>query len=269
MFAVALCVLLNVAVLLVVMMSRTSVREPFFVDRNAFNHSYNASFKAFPFVPPPPPKPQPRPLCPVCPDCPTCSVCPTRPTCPECPVVDKCPTNDVVAAEKSTESCVWGANHNVAAKNIGKAPCDVGGEAVVEKGHTDYQVMQGGTWIWKPLVQPNEPVGEGPLINFNNKFTVPAQTTVTVKLIVDDCADLFVNCNRVGRANLFNDDGTALGSILTFNNVALKAGCNIVQVLARNLGGPAALAFVMTDNKDGRVVLKSDKTWNWTMMTVG
>ena len=105
--------------------------------------------------------------------------------------------------------------------------------------------------------------GGGPLLNFNKKFIVPVATTATIRLVSDDCADLFINCKRIGQANL-NQNGV-VGNVLTFAGIALSAGCNIIQLVSRNLAGDVGLTLTMTDDKDGAVITKSDKTWSWTV----
>ena len=178
-----------------------------------------------------------------------------------------CPTNDVTSVGSTgAGACVLDANHSISQPNVSSAPCKMGGAPVFSWKNTS-------TWAFPDdaalLVWIDDgskyavafETGGGPLLNLNKTVTVPAAMQVTIHAYADDCGDLFVNCQWVGSTNLITILHQA-NKYVSYK-VALKRGCNTIQVISRNLGYAGGMRLCAIDDADGKtVVFRSDETWS-------
>ena len=95
-------------------------------------------------------------------------------------------------------------------------------------------------------------------VDFNTVVTVESATAVpaTFHIIADDISDLRVNGKLVGDAN-----GGWWGGYAKLNTL-LTPGRNVVQIQARNTGGPAGLLATIVDSA-GSVIAHTDGSWMW------
>jgi hypothetical protein len=114
---------------------------------------------------------------------------------------------------------------------------------------------QGASWIWN---DPNaaSSAAANVCVNFNKVVRVSRATPVTVHVIADDWSDLRVNGKLVGDAN-----GGWGGADYPKLAATLVPGRNVIQIQARNGGGPAGVIASIVSNDGSGVLAHTDAAW--------
>ncbi|OYV74866.1 MAG: hypothetical protein B7Z66_15020 [Chromatiales bacterium 21-64-14] len=115
---------------------------------------------------------------------------------------------------------------------------------------------KGASWIWNDRNAASN-AASGVCINFNKVVHVARMTPVTVHIIADDYSDLRVNGELVGDAN-----GGWGGGNYPKLAATLVPGRNVIQIQARNAGGPAGLIASVISDADGSVIEHTDASWD-------